>query len=368
MNLEPNLVQRRLSAAVAARLATVRLGDAMHRPSPERCDPGTDSSAWRALDEMGVAGFDAPVAAGGLDLGLAASVTVAEELGRAGLAAPYLAVALAIDAAAAGEAEFLPALASGGITVLAAGFESIGFESALHASPVNGVGWSIAGSVPAEPTSADAVLLPIRLDDTDDLGLILLGSDALEWTVLPTAPGATGLAALSGALCEPGALLCRLATETGCAEGPLGRARVRQAAYLAGLAHGALAATVVHAGTRVPFGRRPRDYQVVRFRLAEARTAVEAVGLLVARAAWLADNERHFALEAAEALAMAAEVALSVTRLAMQVGGAPAMTAQLPAHRFYLRTRLEAVRFGRPDQLWRAAGGRRMADRMEYTP
>ena len=61
---------------------------------------------------------------------------------------------------------------------------------------------------------------PIRLDDTDDVGLILLGSDALEWTVLPTAPGSTGLAALSGALCEPAALLCRLATETGCAAAP----------------------------------------------------------------------------------------------------------------------------------------------------
>ncbi len=163
MNLEPDPVRRRLSAAVAARLATVHLGDAVHS-SAARSESGAGTSAWAAMDEMGVALFDAPVTAGGLDLGLAASITVAEELGRAGLAAPYLAVAFAIDAAAAGEAELLPALASGGITVLAAGFESIGFESALRAAPVGGLGWTLAGSVPAEPTSADAVLLQIRLD------------------------------------------------------------------------------------------------------------------------------------------------------------------------------------------------------------
>jgi alkylation response protein AidB-like acyl-CoA dehydrogenase len=219
--------------------------------------------------------------------------------------------------------------------------------------------------VPAEPTSADAVLLPIRLDDTDDLGLVLLGSDALQWTVLPSAPGATGLAALSGALCEPEALLCRLSAETECAEGPLGRARARQAAYLAGLAHGALAATVTAAGERVGVGRRLRDLQVARFRLAAAQTAVEAVRLLVARAAWLADTGQHFALAATESLALASEVALSVTRLAMQVGDAGARGARSPVHPFYVRTRQEAVRFGRPEQLWRAAGGRRMTSEKE---
>ncbi|HLL65850.1 MAG TPA: acyl-CoA dehydrogenase family protein [Micromonosporaceae bacterium] len=364
MTLQSDLVHSRLSAAVAARLATIAAGDRAATPAPEAIGPGPDCSAWTALRELGAAGFDAPAAAGGLELGLTVSASVAGELGRAGLYAPYLAVSLAIDAAAAGEAEVLPALAAGDIAVLAAGFESMEFESALHASQVDGLGWSLEGSIPAEPCRADAVLLPVRLDGTDDLGLVLIGVDVLKWTVLPNAPGATGVAAVPGVLCEPAALLCRLAPETGCAEGPLGRARVRQAAYLAGLAHGALAATVTHAGTRRQFGQRLRDFQAVQFRLAEAHVSVEAVELLVKRAAWLADAERRFALEATEALALAAEVALSVTRLAMQVGGARAMTSQLPAHRYYLRTRLEAVRLGRPDQLWRAAGSRRMTDRM----
>jgi alkylation response protein AidB-like acyl-CoA dehydrogenase len=360
MNLEPDPVQSRLRAAVAGRLA-----DLPTARRPSRPGAGVDEPAWQALRELGLAGLEAPVAAGGLDLGLSAGAAVAEELGRAGLATPYLAVALAIDAAAAGEAEVLPALAAGDMVVFAGGFESTGLESVPSAEAVDGVGWSVDGSVPAEPVAADAVLLPVRLTGSRDPGLVLLDSDAVKWTVRPEAPGATGVATFCGVLCEPAALLCRLAVETDCAEGPLGRARIRQAAYLVGLADGALGGTVRHAGRREQFGRRLREFQAVQFRLAGAHVEVEAARLAVARAAWLADQGQSFAVAATEALALAAETALRTTRTAMQVGGVRAMTAELPAHRYHLRVRLEAVRLGRPEQLWRTAGSRRLSDGME---
>ncbi|GAA0571565.1 acyl-CoA dehydrogenase family protein [Paractinoplanes ferrugineus] len=361
MNVDIDPVQQRLGQVVSARLSTAGLDEAVLR-APDAVPRGPADRNWTALRDIDAPTFDAPLEAGGVELGLSASTLIAERLGRAGVASPYLAVALAIDAAAAGEAEMLASLVAGNIAVAAAGFESVTFESAPSAAVADRLGWYVEGSLPVEPSAADAVLLPVWLDGRDDLGLILLGYDTLKWTALPAAPGGTGTAKLSGALCEPSALLCRLAPETGCAEGPLGRARVRQAAYLVGLAHGALAATVEHAERRRQFDRPLRDFSSVRFRLGQAHAEIEAARLLTARAAWLADSGRPFAVASTEVLALAAEVARDTGRLAMQVGGARSLTALLPLHRFYLRIRLEVTRFGRPDQLWTTAGRRRMTD------
>ncbi|WP_067503775.1 hypothetical protein [Actinoplanes sp. TFC3] len=262
--------------------------------------------------------------------GLTGSVAVAERHGQRGTGRTYVAEALAVDAAAAGEAEMLPSLEAGTLAVVAAGFESVRFRSTPYAMATQEI---LDGCVAVDAAEVDAVVLPVRLDGSGDVGLILIGYDALEWIDKPASPGTTGLARFSAALCDPSPLLCRLAPETACAEGPLGRARIRQAAYLGGLVHRVLAA-----------GPGSGDAGVVR-----AGAALAAVRAAFTRAAQLADNRQPYAGVATEVLALAADTALAAVRLAR--------TEDLR-----LRIRLEALRFGRPEQLWLAAGRRRMTE------
>jgi alkylation response protein AidB-like acyl-CoA dehydrogenase len=215
----------------------------------------TDEAAWAALLKMNALAFDAPVEAGGMGLGLAASCAVAEELGRAGIGSRYLA----------------------------------------------------------------AVMTGLHHDDPD-------------WTV----PG------------------------EGIVEGDVGRARIRQAAYLLGHAHGALACGVGHATRRKQFGQPLREFQGVGFRLANAYASLEAVRLSVARAIWLADGEQPFGQQAAEVLAQAAETASELAHVSVQVCGVRGMTTELAVHRHYLQIRREATRLGRPGDLWRAVGRARL--------
>lgn len=264
-------------------------------------------AAWAALAGLGAPALDAPLSADGMALGLAASTAVAEELGRFALPGRYLSVAFAIDVATASAtaADLVRDLVAGDLTVRLSGF----------------------GGPP---------------DDVGDVELALV---------------AGGLSLDDG---RGGAVRCPL-DDSGLPEGPLGRARIRQAAYLHGLARGALVCGVQYAGQRRQFGRTLREFQSVAFRLAELSMEVEALRLMVARAAWLADGEHPYGRAAAETLGMAAEVAARTTQVVLQVCGVRGMTEELRVHRHYLRVRDEARRLGPARALWRELGRDRLA-------
>jgi alkylation response protein AidB-like acyl-CoA dehydrogenase len=134
------------------------------------------------------------------------------------------------------------------------------------------------------------------------------------------------------------------------------RARIRHAAYLYGLARGALAAAAAHTGRRKQFDRALRDFQSIAFRLASAHVELEALRLTVARAVWLADTAQRHDTQAKAALALAAETAVATVGMVMQVCGVRAMTDELRVSRYHLRIRREATRLGRPRDLWREVG------------
>jgi alkylation response protein AidB-like acyl-CoA dehydrogenase len=88
---------------------------------------------------------------------------------------------------------------------------------------------------------------------------------------------------------------------------------------------------------------------------------LEALRLLVyAAARRLDEGEPEAADCGGEAVALAAETALAVTRLAIQVCGARGLTDQTSLHRLYRLARVEATRFGPPDLLWAELGARRL--------
>jgi hypothetical protein len=141
-------------------------------------------------------------------------------------------------------------------------------------------------------------------------------------------------------------------------------ARVRQAAFLTGLAERAVADTREHVMRRRQFGRALLDVQSVAQRLARSAAQSRAAELLVHYAAWRCDTRRGAEPAAAQALAAAAELALSTTRLSIQLHGARGMVADGAPAAAYRIALAEAARLGTASQLWREAGRRTLTSRL----
>lgn len=340
---EPDAVQQRLREAVRTRLAAAA---------------DSDTSARAALRDIGALTFEPRAGDGGLDLGLASGVVVCEEVGRAGLGDPYLSSALAIDAlTAGGRRAALPPLLAGARTVSAAGFDTLPPGAGLIAEPA-GDGWRLRGSVAIASAGSDCFLVPVALGA--ELALVLVPADR-------------GALVRQDGLPDPLVAFDRLpfaATDVACRlgggalpadpQGVLARTRIRQAAHLLGLAGGAHSAAVHHAEHRRQFGKPLSAFQSVAFRLAADLVRVEALRLLVRRAAWLADTARPYRRDAVEILALAAETATVVTRSALQVCGAGGLTIEASTARYYRRARVDALRMGLPAALWQEAAALRI--------
>jgi alkylation response protein AidB-like acyl-CoA dehydrogenase len=123
----------------------------------------------------------------------------------------------------------------------------------------------------------------------------------------------------------------------------LNTGRVGIAAQALGVAQAALDAALAYAQTREAFGRPIAELQAIQFLLADMSTAVEAVRLLVRRAALLRDRGRPVARAAAEAKLMAAETAVRVTSDALQIHGAAGYATDFPLERLYRDARVYPI-------------------------
>jgi alkylation response protein AidB-like acyl-CoA dehydrogenase len=111
--------------------------------------------------------------------------------------------------------------------------------------------------------------------------------------------------------------------------------RISVAAMGVGLAQGAYDLAYAYAGERRQFGQPIKEFQAVRFKLADMATEIEAGRGLVYRAAWLKDEGRPFALEAAMAKLYTGELAHRVVNEALQVHGGYGFMEESPIARFY---------------------------------
>jgi len=307
------------------------------------------AAAWPLLCELGVVAFALPAWAGGFDLGQAAAVAVASELGRRGECTPYLGTVFAADCIAGlgpggGRQELLAELASGQRIVSAVVPQaSRGHGSRLVRAGTGLVARGCAGpacrgdsltelffvSQPATGPGPVFALGAARSARRSGLGTVVLDDTPAEPLTGP--PIAAVLA------------------------GAIARARLRQAAYLAGLAAGAVDLARRHAVARRQFGSVLADFQSVRFRLAALIARVTAAELLVADTARRQDDAEPAHAAAAQALAMAAELALRATRDAVHLHGASGLAASAPVAACYQTAACEAPRLGVPADLWREA-------------
>ncbi len=97
--------------------------------------------------------------------------------------------------------------------------------------------------------------------------------------------------------------------------------RIGIAAQALGIAAGAYELALAYAKERKAFGKPIADHQAIAFKLADMATEIEAARMLVYKAAWLKDQGKPYALEAAMAKVYASKVAMDVTVEAVQVHG-----------------------------------------------
>ena len=342
MDLQLDQVERKLADAIAAGLT--RTGD--RRPE---------------LARVGVPAVSVPARWRGMDLGLGADAIVNHELGRGMEPLPgYRESMLALDALR--DVPDLPPAFEERLLGVAGGEAAIataGLADAPAATSVAGRLYGASGPLPDAPWEAAlvrtvtparehlapvtawavAVLDPATCDRepvrTSGLPGVVLRFDGAPATVVALPPGAVTRATAA--------------------------ARIRQAAFLAGLSAGALEAAAAHVAHRRQFGQPLLEFQSVRMRLAAAAAELDGWILLVREAAWIHDQAGQAGQQAAQALAACAEHALDTATLAVHLHGARGMVAGSPAAAAYLLAGAESVRLGSPSALWTEAGRARLA-------
>lgn len=109
--------------------------------------------------------------------------------------------------------------------------------------------------------------------------------------------------------------------------------RIGLGAACVGLAQGAFEQALAVTGSRIRDGKPARSHQGVQFELADMATSITAARHLVYHAAWLRQNGRPYAKEAAMAKLFASETAMRVATRAVQLHGADGYTTDCPVER-----------------------------------
>ena len=111
--------------------------------------------------------------------------------------------------------------------------------------------------------------------------------------------------------------------------------RISVAAMGVGLAQGAYDLAYAYALERHQFGKPIASFQAVQFKLADMATEIEAGRALVHRAAWLKDQGRPFAREAAMAKLYTGELSNRAVNWALQIHGGYGYTDEFAISRLY---------------------------------
>jgi alkylation response protein AidB-like acyl-CoA dehydrogenase len=119
--------------------------------------------------------------------------------------------------------------------------------------------------------------------------------------------------------------------------------RISIGAMALGLGRAALAAAIAYSKERIAFGQPIAANQAIQWKIADVATELDAARLLIYEAAWLKDQERPFAKEAAMAKLFASEAAERACFEAIQIHGGMGYSRELPVERYYRDNRLTAI-------------------------
>jgi alkylation response protein AidB-like acyl-CoA dehydrogenase len=111
-----------------------------------------------------------------------------------------------------------------------------------------------------------------------------------------------------------------------------------------GIARAAYEYALEYAGEREAFGRAIIENQSIAFTLADLRTEIEAVRLLIWQAAWMARNDQAFdAGQGSMAKLRAGELAVAASEKAVQVLGGAGYSREHPVERMYRDAKIYTV-------------------------
>ncbi|WP_299432443.1 acyl-CoA dehydrogenase family protein [uncultured Meiothermus sp.] len=119
--------------------------------------------------------------------------------------------------------------------------------------------------------------------------------------------------------------------------------RIGIAAQAVGMARAAFEIARRYADERTQFGQKIREFQGVRFKLAEMHTRIAAARALVLEAAAQKDRGEKYTLEASTAKLFASDVAVGVTREAVQVLGGYGYHREYRVERYYRDAKITEI-------------------------
>jgi alkylation response protein AidB-like acyl-CoA dehydrogenase len=348
-----------------------------------RKTPPAAAADWGMFASAGWLGLEVPAFLDGADATFAEVAVIAQELGRAAAAGPYLgAIVLGVGAlrelpSCAGRDELLRRAANGDalpVAVLAGGaVDGVpGAGAPGAAGPAAGgsggradvvpfrleraaAGWRLHGHAAFVPDAARATRLLVLARDGADgepviadvdpgaAGLHVAERPVLDETRSLAVVNADGAEVAQGSVWrfarDPQAAVARL----------LDRAAVAVACDSLGLAEAMLDATVGYARVREQFGRPIGSFQAVKHACADMLVAVSVSRELVSAAvAALASGEPDAAVAASMAKAYACGAAVDVAGKAMQLHGGIGYTWESGIHVYLKRAALNRALFGSP--------------------
>jgi butyryl-CoA dehydrogenase len=119
--------------------------------------------------------------------------------------------------------------------------------------------------------------------------------------------------------------------------------RIGIASQAIGIAQASLDASVLYAKQRQAFGRPIAQFEAMQFKIADMKARIESATLLTLRAAWLKDQDRPHASEAAQAKLLASRTANFAAREAVQIHGGAGYLEDFPVERFMRDARITEI-------------------------
>ena len=127
------------------------------------------------------------------------------------------------------------------------------------------------------------------------------------------------------------------------AMGALDGGRIGIAAQAVGIAQGALNEAIKYGKERKQFGKPINSFQNTQFKMAEMQTKIDAARLMTWRAATAKDNHENYGPLAAMAKLFASDVAVQVTRFAVQAMGGYGYCREYPVERMYRDAKITEI-------------------------
>ena len=143
----------------------------------------------------------------------------------------------------------------------------------------------------------------------------------------------------------------------GIAMGALAGGRIGIAAQATGIAQGALNEAIKYSKERKQFGKPLSSFQHTQFQCVEMQTRIDAARLLTWRAAKAKDDHENYTPLSAMAKLYASQVAVEVTRFAVQLMGGYGYSREYTVERMYRDAKITEIYEGTSEAMKMVAGG-----------